>query len=52
MKQRDELIVYFKNKLELPYTEMEKDLIKNGITDIGMETIRRVYRRSKMAGSL
>lgn len=52
MKQRDELIVYFKNKLKLPYTEMEKDLIKNGITDIGMETIRRVYRRSQMDGSL
>lgn len=52
MKQRDELIVYFKNKLELPYTEMEKDLIKNGITDIGMETMRRVCRRSKMGDSL
>lgn len=48
MKQRDELIVFIKDRLDLKYTEMEKELRKGGIEDVGMETIRRVYRRSSI----
>lgn len=42
--QRDELIVFIKDRLGLKYTEMEKELKKDGIDDLCMETLRRIYR--------
>ncbi len=47
-KQRDELVVFIKNRLGLKFTEMEKELKKDGINDLTMETLRRVYRSSQL----
>ncbi len=48
MKQRDELVVFIKNRLGLKFTEMEKEFKKVGINDLNMETLRRVYRSSQL----
>ncbi len=42
--QRNDLIVFIKDRLGLKYTEMEKELKKDGINNLCMETLRRVYR--------
>lgn len=52
INQRDELIVFIKNRLGLKYTEMEKELKKDGINDLCMETLRRVCRSRQISPSL
>lgn len=50
--QRDRLIVYIKDKMGLKYTEMEKELKNFGVDDLGMEGLRRAYRRSTLQRQL
>ena len=50
--QRNKLIAYIKDKMELKYTEMDIELKRNGIDDLTMETLRAAYRSSKVSDSL
>lgn len=47
-KQRNQMIVYIKDKLNIPFTELSKDLMKAGIEGISMEGVRAAYRSTKM----
>lgn len=50
--QRDKLIIFIKNRMNLKYTEMEKEFKKDGIDDIDMEMARRAFRRHRDRDSL
>lgn len=48
MEQRNKLIIFIKDNMKLKFTEMEKDFKKSGLDDLSMETIRRIYRSSRV----
>jgi hypothetical protein len=50
--QRDNLIVFIKNRLGFKFTEMEREFKKVGINDIDMEMARRAVRRHLNSSSL
>lgn len=50
--QRDQLIVYIRDKMGMKFTEMEIELKKSGVKDLGMEGLRTGYRRASVSNSL
>lgn len=47
-KQRNQMIVYIKDKLNLPFTELSKELRNFGIEELSMEGVRAAYRSTKI----
>ena len=52
MKQRDTLISFIKDEMNLSFSDMDKQFKKRGIEELSVETLRRAYSSSHALDSL